>query len=90
MQEIKIEKIPEEKLKSMGVFSWPVWEKEISRFDWHYPDTEMCYILEGEVTVESKNGKAVSFGPGDFVTFPKGLACVWDIKAPVRKHYNFK
>ena len=30
------------------------------------------------------------FGKGDFVTFPKGLSCIWDIKAPVRKHYNFK
>ena len=90
MAQIKIEKLPEEKLKKMGVFSWPVWEKEVSRFDWHYGDTEMCYILEGKVSVETKDGKSVSFGPGDFVTFPKGLACVWNIKEPVKKHYNFK
>lgn len=89
MSEIKIEKIPEEKLKEMRVFSWPIWEKEISRFDWHYDETEMCYILEGKITVETKDGKSASFGPGDFVTFPKGLDCVWDIKEPVRKHYNF-
>ncbi len=89
MGEIKIEKIPEEKLKGMGVFSWPVWEKEVSHFDWHYDSIEKCYILEGDVTVQTKDGKKVSFGPGDFGTFPEGLDCVWDIKKAVRKHYNF-
>ncbi len=27
---------------------------------------------------------------GDYVTFPKGLSCVWDVKEPVKKHYNFE
>ncbi|MBN1354273.1 MAG: cupin domain-containing protein [Candidatus Omnitrophica bacterium] len=89
MKDIKIEKLPEAKLKGMGVNSWPIWEKEVSRFDWHYDSTEMCYILKGKVTVETKDGKKVTFGAGDFVTFPEGLDCVWDIKEPVRKHYNF-
>jgi len=90
MEQVKIEKLPQEKLKEMGVFSWPVWEKEVSRFDWSYSQTEMCYILEGKVVVEEKDGKTVSFGPGDFVTFKRGLDCVWDIKSPVRKQYNFR
>lgn len=90
MKEIKVEKITKDKLEKNGVFSWPIWEKETSRFDWHYSETEMCYILEGKVTVKTKDGKSVSFGAGDFVIFPKGLDCVWDIKEPVRKHYNFK
>ena len=46
--------------------------------------------MEGEVDVTSKDEKKVSFGKGDFVTFPEGLSCVWDIKKPVRKHYNFR
>ena len=90
MQEIKVEKVTEDKLKQMGVNAWPIWEKEASRFDWHYDTTEMCYILEGKVTIETKGGEKVDFGAGDFVTFPRGLSCVWDIKEPVRKHYNFK
>ena len=90
MPEIKIEKLPEEKLKKIGVRSWPIWEKEVSRFDWHYDTTETCYILQGDVTVEIPGGKSVNFGPGDFVTFPKGLTCVWNVKKPVRKHYNFE
>ena len=26
---------------------------------------------------------------GDLVTFPAGMACEWDVRAPVRKHYRF-
>ena len=89
MAEIKIEKLSDKKLKSMGVFSWPIWEKETSTFDWHYDSTEMCYILEGKVSVKTKDGKEVTFGPGDFVTFPEGLDCAWNVKEAVRKHYNF-
>jgi len=75
-------------LLERGVKSWPIWEKEASRFDWHYDSVEECYVLEGDVTVETPDGN-VEIGPGDFVTFPAGLDCVWDIRKPVRKHYNF-
>lgn len=88
--EIKVQKLSQDELKKMGVFSWPIWEKEASRFPWSYDSIEECYFLEGDVTVETKDGKSVGFGKGDFVTFSKGLACTWDIKQPVRKHYNFK
>ena len=87
--EIKVQKLSQEELRKMGVFTWSIWEKEASRFDWQYDSVEECYILEGEVVIESKDGNKVSFGKGDFVTFPKGLSCTWDIKKPVRKHYNF-
>ena len=87
--EIKVEKISDKEKAAKGVSSWPIWEKEVSRFDWHYSSIEECYILEGKVVVETADGKA-EFGKGDFVTFPKGLSCVWDIREAVRKHYNFK
>jgi hypothetical protein len=87
--DVKVEKLSKKDLENLGVFSWPVWEKEVSRFDWYYDSGERCYFLEGKVTVETKGGKT-SFGSGDFVTFPKGLKCVWDIKEPVKKHYNFR
>ncbi len=88
--EIEVKKPTEEELKKRGVSSWPVWEKEVSKFDWNYSDTEECYLLEGKVVVETEDGKRVEFGKGDFVTFPKGLSCNWEVKEPVRKHYNFK
>lgn len=87
---IAISKPKMEEIKKKGIMSWPIWEKEISRFDWHYDETEECYLLEGKVVVETDDGEKVEFGEGDFVTFPKGLSCVWEIKAPVKKHYNFR
>ena len=67
----------------------PIWECGISKFDWHYDSEETCLILEGDVKV-SYNGESVSFGAGDYVVFPKGLSCVWDVSKPVKKHYIFK
>jgi hypothetical protein len=88
--EIKIQKLAQDELNKMGVFSWPIWEKEASTFKWHYDDIEECYFLEGRVTVQTQDGKSVSFGQGDFVTFPRGLSCTWNVEKPVRKHYNFR
>ena len=89
--DIEIKKPDQAEMEKRGVFSWPIWEKEVSRFDWHYDQAEECLLLEGKVVVESTDGeKKVEFGKGDFVSFPQGLSCVWDIKEPVRKHYNFK
>ena len=87
---IEIKKPKMEDMEKEGVLSWPTWEKEVSRFDWHYDNTEECYLLEGKVVVETEDSKRVEFGKGDFVTFPEGLSCIWDIKEPVKKHYNFK
>ncbi len=87
---VKVEKLREDELKKRDVSSWPIWEKEVSRFPWSYGQTEECYLLKGKVVVETENGEKIEFGKGDFVTFPQGLSCVWDIKEAVRKHYNFK
>jgi len=89
MSEIIVKKPTQDELKNKGVFSWPIWEKEASIFDWHYDDTETCYILDGDVKVSTKDGKEVRFAKGDMVIFPKGLDCKWEIKKAVKKHYNF-
>ena len=68
--------------------SWPIWEKEASSFPWKYEDRETCLILDGEVTIQAGN-EEVSFKGGDYVIFPEGLACTWNIKKAVRKHYKF-
>ena len=65
------------------------WAKEVSVFDWSYDVSETCYVLAGEVTVTTADGETVSFGAGDLVTFPQGLRCTWDVRAPIRKHYRF-
>ena len=87
---IRVYNHSEEQLRKNGVFSWPIWEKGISKFEWRYEQTEECYLLEGGVEVKTKEGDFVYFGKGDFVVFPKGLSCTWNIRKPVKKHYNFK
>jgi uncharacterized protein len=68
--------------------SWPIWNCEASTFDWEYNETETCLLINGKVTVtDGKN--SVSFGPGDLVVFPAGLACTWQVKEAVTKYYNF-
>ena len=69
--------------------SWPVWTKEPSSFDWEYDRKETCLILEGNATVEAE-GDAVRFGAGDWVVFPQGLRCVWNISEGIRKYYKFR
>ena len=85
---VMVEKPTDQKLNDLKVKGWPIWTKEASTFDWFYDEQEICYFLEGDVTVKTKDGE-VSFGKGDLVTFPQGLKCVWNIKKAVKKHYKF-
>ena len=91
MKEIKLENNPpREKLEEMGVFSWSIWEKEISEFPWHYDSEEQFYVLEGHVIVTPEGGEAVEIHVGDFVTCPAGMSCTWQVVKPIRKHYTFR
>lgn len=87
---IKVIKPSEDYLRERNVRTWPIWTKEVSKFDWYYDETEECYILEGKVIVETKEGEKVEINAGDFVIFEKGLSCKWDVLEPIKKHYNFK
>lgn len=92
MLEPKVEKNPpKEKLEELKVFSWPIWEKEPSKFDWVYDyGEEICYIIEGRVKVYYGDGKVIELEKGDLVTFPEGLQCTWEILEKVKKHYFIK
>lgn len=90
MPSITVEHAPSrEKLDKLGVFQWEIWTKEASEFPWFYDEQEVCYFLEGDVTVTPDGGAPVRFGKGDLVTFPQGMACRWTIHRDVRKHYRF-
>ncbi len=89
MSDIKLERLTEEDIERQGIRNWPIWTKEPSRFDWHYDETEQCLILEGDVDVETPDGDKVHIATGDFVTFPKGLSCTWNVNKAVKKHYRF-
>ena len=78
------------KNKSLSDFeSWSIWECEPSRFNWTYDEEEHCFIINGRVTVIGPDN-TVEIEPGDYVIFPKGLKCIWEVHEPIKKHYTFK
>ena len=85
---IEITKPGMDELEKMDIFDWPIWEKKVSEFPWHYDDTETCFILEGEVIVTPEGGDPVEIHAGDLVVFPQGMACTWNILQDIRKHYK--
>ena len=90
MSDVVVEQRPDpSRLAQLGVFTWPIWEKEVSEVPWRYDEKETCYLLEGDVTVTPAGGKPVRFGKGDLVTFPAGMSCTWKVHKAVRKHYKF-
>ena len=68
---------------------WPVWTCEKSKFNWEYDQEEHCFIIEGSVTVTNEINN-IKIMPGDYVKFPKGLKCHWEVHSAIKKHYNFK
>lgn len=78
-----------EEVSKMDFSKWGTWECGVSTFPWSYDAKETCYILEGEVVIETKDQK-VEFKKGDLVVFPKGLTCKWNVIRPVRKYYKFE
>lgn len=85
---IKISQLTKKMLLEMGVFNWPIWSCEVSEFPWEYSSQESCLILEGDIEVQTEF-ETVHIKAGDFVVFPKGLSCTWNVRKPVRKHYSF-
>lgn len=90
-QEIEVISQPDESfLQKKGVFSWGTWGCGVSKFPWTYDQSESCYLLAGKVTVTPTDGrKPVTVGEGDFVTFPAGMSCTWDVTEAVNKHFMF-
>ncbi|CAN0101423.1 unnamed protein product [Pylaiella littoralis] len=91
MEQIKVTKNPsEEQIKALGARDWPTWGCGVSKFPWTYEGTETCLILEGDVTVTPDDDREpVTVGVGDLCVFPDGMSCTWDVRAPIKKHFNF-
>ena len=71
-----------------GIKSWPIWECEPKKFQWHYSDKEICLIIEGQATISTQKGKIYTIKGGDLVEFPAGLYCQWEVNKSIKKHYR--
>jgi uncharacterized cupin superfamily protein len=90
MSTITVEHAPsEERLEALKVSNWPTWEKEISEFTIDFDETEVAYVLEGEIIVTPVDGESVHIKPGDLVSFHAGLDSRWQVVKPLRKHYSY-
>jgi uncharacterized protein len=90
MSKITIEHNPsQERLNELGVSSWEIWEKEVSRFPIDFDETETAYVLEGEIIVTPAEGEPVRIVPGDLVSFHAGLDSQWEVVKPLKKHYSY-
>jgi len=87
--EVKVTRPDQEELQKLNIKDWSPWECEPSTFEWEYDSEEWCYLFDGKVKVDTPQGQ-VEFGKGDFVKFPKGLKCTWNVLEKVRKVYIFQ
>lgn len=85
---ITVEHYPNQNdLQHLGLENWPLWRKEIATFPAVYLEEEVCYFLEGEVTITPDGGEPVRAGVGDLITLPAGLSCTWRVEQDVKKYY---
>ena len=42
---------PEQRIDELQVRQWPIWSCKASTFPWEYDQREVCWLLEGDVTV---------------------------------------
>ena len=61
MNDIQVKRLNSQEIAALGITSWPIWEKEASSFDWYYDSKEDCYFLQGEVEVETGEGRVADF-----------------------------
>ena len=57
-------------------------------FFWHYPEKEICLIIEGEASINTEDGEIYIIKSGDLVEFPEGLNCEWQITKTIKKHFR--
>ncbi len=96
MEKIFVKKLTQEEREKEGIPAavqsndrWSVWECAPSAFDWHYADKELAYLYEGRVIVKASQ-QEVEITAGDYVVFPKGLSCTWNVLETIRKVYRFE
>ncbi|MBF0569908.1 MAG: cupin domain-containing protein [Candidatus Omnitrophica bacterium] len=79
-------KLPSQPVEGDG---WSVWDCDPSKFNWHYESKELAYLFKGRVKVRTRE-EMVEIKAGDFVTFPAGLSCSWEVLERVEKVYKFE
>ncbi|KIP52557.1 cupin domain-containing protein [Leucobacter komagatae] len=72
-----------------GKTSTGLWASEVGTFTAERIGySEICYFIEGSVTVEVEGEEPVKYGAGDVMVMPSGWKGIWHVHSPVRKHFT--
>jgi uncharacterized protein len=68
-------------------FSTGVWRRdpETGTFDREYH--EVACLIDGDVEIETEDGRVLGAGPGDVIVTPEGSSGIWRASSPVRKFW---
>lgn len=66
-----------------------VWGCSPGTFELTFGWDEMCYILEGEASVEA-DGQTINLKPGDFAFFESGTKALWIVKRAIKKVFALR
>jgi uncharacterized protein len=70
-----------------GRFHAGKWASSPGRWRVRYSEFEFCFLLSGQVVIESESGHRSEFGPGQAFVIPRGFAGTWDVRMPTEKLY---
>ncbi len=72
---------------AQGQFHAGKWASSPGRWRVRYTEIEFCYLLSGQVVIESQSGVRHEFRAGDAFVIPQGFSGIWDVQAPTEKLY---
>ena len=52
-----------------------------------YPYDQVCFVLEGSLTITDESGHAETFGPGDAFTIPRGFNGLWQMTGQYKNFF---
>lgn len=66
-----------------------IWSCEVGAWRIAFADgkDEFFHVLEGRIRITDEAGNAKEFGPGDACVIPEGFTGLFEVLAPVKKHY---
>jgi uncharacterized cupin superfamily protein len=70
-----------------GRFSTGVWAREPETGALERPYHEVALLIQGDVEIETREGRLLRVGPGDALITPEGSTGVWRARTPVEKFW---
>ncbi|MEH0155695.1 cupin domain-containing protein [Limibacter armeniacum] len=86
--DVEVRQLSEVEMAAKNISQWPTKSNGVSKFPHFFEHAEACYVIEGEATVTSEEHGAVKIKKGDYVVFPKGMECYWEVTSDFKKYYH--